>query len=147
MARRTFSSLVKADSREPAITGGAKRRKSAFRLHEKHPSKSSRTRIYRTLIGRVDSSIRQTIKWLARFCNKGKIRRASCGRRLFAGARSMVVGNGHSGGGGASNECVRRRRIKARKERACCRPYQEGEGRRVEETRDGRGYNGGMGGV
>lgn len=45
----------------------------------------------------------------------------------------MVVG---SGGRGASNECVRRRRIEAKKERACCRPCQEGEGRRVEETRD-----------
>jgi hypothetical protein len=68
---RTFSSLVKTGSREPAITG-EKRRKGAFKLRKKHPSKSSRTRIYRTLIGRVDSSIRQTIKWLAQLCNKGK---------------------------------------------------------------------------
>lgn len=41
--------------------------------------------------------------------------------------------------------------MEARKERACCRPCQEGEGRRVEETRDRdeiwRGDDGGMGGV
>lgn len=80
LAGRTFSSLVKTGSREPAITG-EKRKKGAFKLREKHPSKSSRTRIYRTLmmIGRVDSSIRQTIKWLARLCNKGKFGRAAVG--------------------------------------------------------------------
>lgn len=89
MARRTFSSLVKADSREPAITGGAKRKKSAFRLHEKHPSKSSRTRIYRTPIGRVDSSIRQRIKGSRRDAATKENSAASLGRgSLAAGRRS-----------------------------------------------------------
>lgn len=81
LASRTFSSLVKTGSREPAITG-EKRKRGAFKLREKHPSKSSRrTRIYRTLmmIGRVDSSIRQTIKGLAQLCNKGKFGRAAVG--------------------------------------------------------------------
>lgn len=70
----TFSSLVKTGSREPAITG-AKRKEGAFRIHEKHSSEPRDTGIYRTLIGRVDSSIRQGINGLARVCNKGKFRR------------------------------------------------------------------------
>jgi hypothetical protein len=97
----TFSSLVKTGSREPAIAG-EKRKKDAFKLRKKHPSKSSSTRLYRTLIGRVDSSIRQTmIKRSTRLCNKGKFGRlrvredGSPGR----GQWSRAMGR-HGGGGG-----------------------------------------------